>query len=242
MKPSVIEWVAIVSGGLLLALLYFWQSAQTLSGPAKQIAELQSAVAEGPYDEGRRYRLGHLMLQHSRPAKTIAYFSAAVATDPKPQTSHYFMGTALAQKKKFGKAFDHYRTAVEIDPAHEMTEYQWGIVLARKGRSKEALTHLKRAVEIHPEFKLAHASLAKIYSQQGDADQAQHHEKLAQASDPHTSKRYLYWGRALLKADRPEAAAVELEKALQADPEDEEAKRLLEQALGTADAEAPEDL
>ena len=92
---------------------------------------------------------------------------------------------------------------------------------------------------MHPEFKKAHLALANLHTLQGQDDKARHHEELAEASDPNTRKRFLYWGRALLKAERWEAAAAELKKALRVDPEDEEAKRLLEEALSATDGKAP---
>src|SRR6188508_2733054 len=59
--------------------------AQALQG---EIARLQAAVRQGPYDEALHYQLGQLMLDYASPEALLGFFSEELARDQKPQTSH----------------------------------------------------------------------------------------------------------------------------------------------------------
>ena len=194
---------------------------------SEAIEHLKKAIAMGPYNEGARYLLGRLMIEHGQPDETIAYYEETLRSDPKPQTSHYFWARALAEKGLFDEAIGKFREALDIDPAHEMSQNQWGLVLEKQGRIEEAVEHYQKAVSIHPDFTEAHQNLARVLRELSRDDEADRHLELARRSDPNTTKRYLYWGRALVREGRYRAAIPELQKALQVDPEDEEARNLL---------------
>jgi tetratricopeptide (TPR) repeat protein len=194
---------------------------------SEAIEHLKKGIAVGPYNEGARYLLGRLMIEHGQPDETIAYYEEMVASDPKPQTSYYFWARALAEKGLLDEAIGKLREALDVDPAHEMSQNQWGLMLEEQGRIEEAITHYEKAVSIHPDFTEAHENLARALRELSRDDEADRHLELARRSDPNTAKRYLYWGRALVGEGRYRAAIPELQKALQVDPEDEEAKDLL---------------
>ena len=119
------------------------------------------------------------------------------------------------------------REALDVDPAHEMSQNQWGLVLEKQGRIEEAVTHFQKAVSIHLDFTEAHQNLARALRELSRDEEADRHLELARRSDPNTKKRYLYWGRALVREGRYRAAIPELQKAIRVDPEDQEARNLL---------------
>ncbi len=192
----------------------------------------REAIRVGPYDEGRRYYFGARFIQRRPLDEVESYYRQQLDSDsdPKPQTSHYLWGAALMRHGRHDRAAEQFRRALEIDPAHEMTHELWGTMLEAGGDLEGAVEHYRRAVEIFPDLRSAHLRLAGVLDKLGRAEEASEHRGLAAASDPETPRRYLYLGRALLRAGRPAAAITELEKAIEATPDDAEARALLAEA------------
>jgi tetratricopeptide (TPR) repeat protein len=205
-------------------------SLERLGRRDQALALYRRAIETGAYNEGWRYHFGELFVRSHPLGDVEEYYRNTASADPKPQTSQYFWGLALARAGRAPEAADRFGKALEIDPAHEMTQVAWGQLLAAEGRWDEALVHLREAVTIFPDFAAAYRDLAKIYRRLGRAGDALRCDALARSSDPNTPRRFRYWGRYLLAHGRPQAAIPELEKALFVDPDDAEARTLLDAA------------
>ncbi len=105
-----------------------------------------------------------------------------------------------------------------------------GKILEDEGQLEEALVHYQEALLIHPEFPDAHESAARVLEAFHRGDEAAEERRLAAASDPSSPRRFLYWGRYLVGKERYAAAVAELEHAVEAMPDDEEARALLDRA------------
>lgn len=192
---------------------------------------LKNAISLYRYNEDTRYLLGSLMEKTATPEEMVAYYQEAIASDPKPQTSNYYLAVGLEREGKLDKAIEVLRHALEIDPAHEMSQNRWGTILEKQNRLSHALDHYLQAVEIHPEYKDAHENCARVLERLSRPAEAEKHRQLALQSNFNTPRRYLYWGRYLVKHGRYNAAVAELRMALQVNPEDSEARQLLSEAL-----------
>jgi len=188
------------------------------------------SIDSGPYRETRRYYFGGRFVEARPLAEVEEYYRQRVAADPKPQTSYYFWGSALARHGKLDEATERLRQALEIDPAHELSYQMLGDIAIERENVEQGIAMYRQAVAIHPEMVTAHERLATIYELLGRTAESRYHSEKARTSDPQSPRRFLYWGRALVAAERYEAAIVELERALELDPNDVEARQLLEEA------------
>ena len=193
-------------------------------------ALFRQGIESGPYDEGARYTLGTVLVQHATTDEVVKYYSETVAADPKPQTSHYFWALALEKAGDREGALEHFGRAIEIDPAHELSQLAWGELLEREGDLRGALAHFERAVYIHPEFVDALRACARAHTRLGDEGKAADFRQRAQQANQDTPMRFVYWARVLLEEGRVEAAIAELENAVEAMPRNEDARRLLAEA------------
>ena len=187
---------------------------------------LKEAIANGPYHEGARYSLGHILLTHHTPDEVVTYYQQTVGSDPKPQTSYYFWAQALAKAGDDEGALDKFRDAIAADPAHELSEVAWGALLERQGNLEEALTHYERAVHIHPELTNALEACARLLDRLERPDEAQAYRERAKTANPNTPMRFAYWARVLLEEGRDQEALAELEKAVQMMPNNEQVRVL----------------
>jgi tetratricopeptide (TPR) repeat protein len=197
--------------------------------PDEAILAFREGVRIGPYDEWSRYVLGHLQVEHAPLDEVIDYYRVTLHADPKPQTSHYFWARALARAGRTEEAIAHFRMALEVDPAHEVSHNGWGEALDAIGRTDEAEQHYRASLRIHPEYPEAHRNLARLLEARGARDEAEAHRQRAEEGDLRSPRRFLYWGRALLEAERPEEARPLLEKASRVGASRDEARALLEQ-------------
>ncbi len=191
------------------------------------IATLEEAIRVGPYDENLHYNLGSWMEARATPDSMIRYWSEELKRDPKPQTAYYYWAAGLERSGDEAGALGKLAQALQVDPAHELSELRCGQILARQRKTKEALSHCLAAIDIFPEFAAAHELCANLYKELGRTKDAERETTLAATSNSHSPRRFFYWGRYLAKKGRNEAAAAELRRALEQNPNDTEARALL---------------
>jgi tetratricopeptide (TPR) repeat protein len=155
------------------------------------------------------------------------FWRGEMSHDQKPQTSLYFWAVALERHGDLDAAYAKLGEALEVDPAHEMSENRRGTIREKQRRLDEALAHYRTAAEILPDFRDAHLNAARVLTALGRPAEAQAARDLADRADPRMPRRFVSWARYLLKKGRKEAAAAELQRALQANPDDAEARELL---------------
>lgn len=125
------------------------------------------------------------------------------------------------------------RQAASIDRA---TEQDRLLDMARNaffaGRDEDALASLGRLLQVAPQNHEAHLLMGRLYERRGDFDRATNALKAAVFWNPRLTAAHVLLGRiAVLKSDC-QAAQAALAKALQTDPNDQDAqalKRLVEE-------------
>jgi len=175
--------------------------------------ERMLAVTEGNFvgHDG----LGALHRTAGRLAEAERHYRAAVALNPHWEPPHIGLGDVQTKRGDPRGALRHYRRALELDPRSARAHMQLAGALAETGRTDEALLHLRRALDLGPDMgqDLVHANLGALHLRLGQTAEALRHYEAAAALKPDAPASCLGLGLALLQANRPAAAASQLERA-----------------------------
>ncbi len=155
-----------------------------------------------------------------------------VANNPKDFEAQYLLGQTYESLGDIDKAVDAYEKAVELKPDDSRALYNLAIVYKAKGKKNWAIATMKKAVRNDKSFVGARFMLAKMYFDEGEFDEAElHYEKIVDINPygfdmatVHTELGLVY-----LENDKKEQAITEWQNALEIDPDNDQAKELLEE-------------
>jgi tetratricopeptide (TPR) repeat protein len=123
----------------------------------------------------------------------------------------------------------HYRESLAIEPQAAIYN-DLGFVLARQGLPHEAADMYRKSLELSPGSATAHYNLAASLAGSGDLAEAEAHFKSSIEIEP-TSSAYTALGLILSQQrGRDGESVASLRKAIELDPGNDEARRLLAQA------------
>jgi Flp pilus assembly protein TadD len=167
------------------------------------------------------------MLNTSDQASAIAAYEQAIASDP-----HFFLAydglgwLYLAKLGDYQRAIQVYERGLAANPADPHLTAQLGSIYARMGQTEKALEILEQSAKEYPEEVFAPSWLSYLYLRLNRLEEAaaccQREIELRDAHSPH---RVLGFIDQLLGRD--DAAAAELERAIQLEPQDYEARAAL---------------
>lgn len=189
-------------------------------------AEVLTALRKDqPADTRSATLLGDCYLHLAQQDKTIALLTPLIAEhreNPDMKyvlaNAHLLAGEALLQAKDYKPALDHLQTAEHLDPTLPTLYRFLGIAKESNGDDKGAETDLRRAVAADPKDFQANLHLGGVLYNRRDLDEARTYIERAHDADP--TSEFPVYELALLEsaAGNLEAAAANLEKVIQADP------------------------
>jgi tetratricopeptide (TPR) repeat protein len=134
--------------------------------------EYRTVLEIEPKLPGVHFRLGRLLLRHSRAPKTINTakheFEAELAIAPEHSDAEYELGEICREQRQFENALAHFIRAVRYHPQFEEAQIGLSRVLIHLGRTQEAVPHLSEAVRLNPQNKVPHFLLGSVYKSMGD--------------------------------------------------------------------------
>jgi tetratricopeptide (TPR) repeat protein len=149
--------------------------------------------------------------------------------------AHCLRARAYMGLKKWKEADEAAAAAIVAAP-----EWEWGYRLAaiaasQRGRSQDARTLAREAVRHGPDEAYAHQIAALTALHELDTKVALHHAETMVELSPNDAASHVTLGRCLLSARRRDEAEASLRKALELDPQDDEAMSLLANAVDGRD-------
>lgn len=154
----------------------------------------------------------------------------SLARFPDNPRGHTVLGDLRRQRGDIAAAREHYRRAVELQPAQPFWRVNFAVSLFEAGRFDEAAEHLEEAVRLQPGYALAWANLGQVELARKRPSQAVEAHRKALSIDPTLLMARRGLGFALADAGQSSKAAAVLEKWLEANPGDAEARERLDLA------------
>lgn len=141
-------------------------------------------------------------------------------------------GISLYNQGKYTEAIVEFKKALELEPDHYDAHYHLGIVYYAKGMIDESLTELKKAIDINPDepkahYNIAFAYVAKVNVAEALAEYQKAIELFAARKDKKEAEGYLYMAVAYSLIEKNEEAFVACKKALEINPDLEDAHYFL---------------
>lgn len=205
--------------------------AYSLTAPARECYVNASQLA--PHDFRWIYLLAKLDQQEGRVDEAIRRFRVVTSLRPELIAAQVNLGNIYLELNRLDDAERSFSAALEIEKQNPAAHYGLGQVALSRRRYADAITHFEKALTLAPEANRIHYALAMAYRGLQNQEQAKIH--LAQqgpvgvrVADPlmdrlleltQSVRVYLIRGKQALEARRYEEAAVELRKAIAANPE-----------------------
>ena len=196
------------------------------------IAQFRAGLALEPDNAHLHYDLGLALKLQDNLAAAVPEFERAAQLDATLPDPAYTLGVIYMQQGRFADAATQLQHAVALQPANGDAWALLGSVLRDSGDPTGAMDALRHAVTLEPEQPNLHVEIAALESQAGQKDEAVAERKIAAdlsraAVSRQRASFALKSGRALLAENKLQDAIVQLNTAVQADPNAAEPHQLL---------------
>lgn len=173
---------------------------------------------------------GFALFQQGMSEQAVVPLQKAIDVDPTHWKSHNNMALASLDLGELEVAEAHYRESLAIEPQAAIYN-DLGFVLARQGLPHEAAEMYRKSLQLAPGSATVHYNLAASLAGSGELMEAEAHFKSSIQIEP-TSRAYTALGLILSQQQgRSGESIASLRKAIELDPDNEEARRLLAQTV-----------
>ena len=175
---------------------------------------------------------GMFDVEDGRYEEAVPLLQRVLAQAPDMPVANMQYGMAQARLKNYDKALAPLQKAVQLLPDNGMGHYELGLALYETGDWKAAAPQFEAAVERAPRWADAHFSLAAVYARIDRVPDAMTELDTTLSLTPDHYRANLLRGRILSLQGNPTEAIVNLEKAVQVQPDSREAHSFLADAYG----------
>lgn len=220
-------------------LLFFLQAGDYQSGLqaykehryADAIPYFEKAAAGGPQALVARYMLGNACLQAHQDVKALQAFAALFEVPSESAATHLLTADMMLRAQFIRGAETEARRALEVEPRIPQAHYVLGEIALARGNDAQAIAELRKEIESNPNFPMAYYRLGDAYVKRSAWNNAIPALQLSIWLNPNQSGPYILIGKAYLHrggpGDKDEAEAA-LHHVLQLDPQNQEARQLLD--------------
>ncbi|OGY43493.1 MAG: hypothetical protein A2731_01595 [Candidatus Buchananbacteria bacterium RIFCSPHIGHO2_01_FULL_39_8] len=189
----------------------------------QKVIELKNNLAEAYNNLATVYQKTNQLDQ------AIENYKKAIEVDPNYFMSYSNLGLVYLLKDNNSQAEYNFKKALEINPNFAQAVHGLAIIYVHEGEINQAIQLYEKSISLNPYLTENYSHLASIYNQTDEKQKAL--EVLARgiAANPNDAKLHLNLGILLVNSGQLQQAAVELQKVLALDPENQQAKEILEQ-------------
>ena len=166
-------------------------------------------------------------VEDARYEEAVPLLERVLKEQPEMPAANMQYGMAEARLKNFEKALGPLQKAVKLLPDNGMGRYELGLALFETGDWKAAAPQFEAAVGRAPRWADAHFSLAAVYARIDRVPEAMTELDTTLELTPNHYRANLLRGRILSLQGNPTAAVVNLQKAVQVQPDSREAHLFL---------------
>jgi len=162
---------------------------------------------------------GHLGAKDERSAEAFSPFDASSLVEKADEAM---------DKGDLQKALAIYSEANIKEPKNSQTLFKMGYTLAQQNRDDEALQYYKEALELDLNNTYIYQAMASLYRKMGEYESAKNHLEQSLKIGATNPITYYNYGNLLVDMKHFDEAKAMYEKAIQLNPDFEEAKEELE--------------
>lgn len=198
-------------------------------GEAEKAAELfRSVLARFPNDLEARFGLALLDLRSGRSTDARARLAESLRISPRNARALLSLALISADAGRDRDADAYIENALRFHSQDARTQYVAARLASRGGRVKEAIDRARSALEIRPSYGEARRLLASLLLESGDPGTAAQLMESAVARDRSDSLAWYTLGIARSRMGQTDPGVYAFEAALALRPDDEVARRALE--------------
>ncbi len=184
---------------------------------------IQAAARLAPRRPEIHYNRAHALLAAGRLDDALDAYGMAIQLKPDYAAAHDSLNKVMWQYGRGDAYLSSYRWAVEQLPAATEIRVDWADRLILAGRSAEAAAVLAEGIGAGHASAALHHCMARALSVLGHTDEAETHFTKALAGAPGNPRYLMDLGRLQIVQERYDAALRNVEAALAALPDDQEA-------------------
>lgn len=167
-------------------------------------------------------------LGQNRPHEAITVLQDVVRDYPDADWAWLLLGRAFLTARDLSAAERALRRAAQLAPGSLLVHYHLGIVALVKKDYSEAAASFRKALQLQPDFALAHGDLGTCLFLQGDRAGAEEAFRMALRCKPDYAQAHAGLGELLSAQQRNVEAIGHLKQAVELNPSDAHAAKLLE--------------
>ena len=200
----------------------------------QSVSALRTAATLAPGDEERWLNLTRELMELKRYSEAILAVQNGLAANPKSYALHLRLGAAQLSAGHYAEAESAFRDLVVADDPLPTSYIGLAQVLMRTGRAEEAASELADAEQkLGPNFLLSYFRGLAL-DRAGKPAEAMTAFQAAARLDSKNAEVHLSLGKTELALGRVSEAIAELQEAIELNPGNVQAKRLLSQAYRRA--------
>jgi tetratricopeptide (TPR) repeat protein len=180
-------------------------------------------------DAWRHVVQGKEALSQQRTAEAIRHLQLALQEDERDPSVHCMLARALMQAGRLDDALQVLDRALVLHPASAEVRFQRGVAFYFAEDFQQAEQMFRDSLAIKPDYALAHYNLGHALEHLGDSQAALESFQAAARYRPTHAASHANAGRILWQLGRTTEARQQLEIAVRMDPDDSDARRLLEE-------------
>jgi len=164
----------------------------------------------------------------------LSYWSKAVLDAPGSATTHASLGVAYADKGLWDEAINEYEAALKLAPDSGGVYMNLGVIHYNRGRMAKALEMFDKALSLTTRPSTRgdiHARMGMAYYKEGMAEAAVQHLEQAVSGGQRSDAIFNILGISYARTGRLDKAAEAFRSAIEANPDNDGARRNLEMLL-----------
>lgn len=216
-----IGWVSTLGTAAKLAWLYALSGADADADHYSQLA-LERGELPGEMHQLR----AHLAVRNSNVAAAVSEWQLAIEARPEIPEPYLALGVFQAGMGDMTAALQVFQRGLAAVPNSPELNYNTALALAMSDQAPASVALFERALQLNPRYLEARENLAGVLASLGRFDASVQQFRLAIEQSPNDAQTRLLLVRALLGQGERAQARAELEKLLQIEPDNPEARAL----------------
>lgn len=226
---KVAEWGLVPTLGTAAKLAWL----HALSGDSAMSASAATqALARDELPADMHQLLARAALANGNRDAAVREWRAAIEERPDLPAAYLALGLFLAQGGELTSAREVFDAGWTAIPSSAELLYNAGLARALGGEAQAAVSFFQRALQVRPDYLQARENLAGLLASLGRFDESVREFRLAVQQSPADVSTRVLLARALIASGNPQEAQNELEKALEIDVNNADARDLHHELIG----------
>jgi len=173
--------------------------------------------------------LGLAFLEQGKINQAVEQFNKAIDIDPQRASAYDNLGRAFFSLNRPDEAHQQFAKSLELNPNQAVTHNNMGSLLASQGKMPEAIEHFEESLRLSPNQPRTLCNLGSAFACLAEFSKAREKFEAALRLAPNDAETYFNLGLCLQQQSRPAEAIAAFRQALTIDPQNNLARRALDE-------------